>query len=62
MYSWYYRLKQLSFAYLNHARIFSWNQPELSNEVKVSCPRKQTKLKTNYVSDVQTYSVFQEAK
>ena len=32
--------KQL-FAYVNHARIRSWNQPVLSNESKVSCSRKQ---------------------
>ena len=31
--------KQL-FAYVNHARIRSWNQPVLSNESKVSCSRK----------------------
>ena len=29
------------FAYVNHARIRSWNQPVLSNEGKVSCSRKQ---------------------
>jgi len=29
------------FAYVNHARIHSWNQPLLSNEGKVSCSRKQ---------------------
>ena len=28
-------------AYVNHARIRSWNQPVLSNESKVSCSRKQ---------------------
>ena len=29
------------YAYVNHARIRSWNQPVLSNENKVSCSRKQ---------------------
>ena len=29
------------FAYVNHARIRSWNQPALSNGSKVSCSRKQ---------------------
>jgi len=29
------------FAYVNHAWIHSWNQPVLTNENKVSCPRKQ---------------------
>ena len=29
------------FAYVDHARISSWNQPVLSNEGKVSCSRKQ---------------------
>ena len=29
------------FAYVNHARIRSWNQPVLSNESNVSCSRKQ---------------------
>ena len=28
-------------AYVNHARIRSWNQPVLSNQSKVSCSRKQ---------------------
>ena len=28
------------FAYVNHARIRSWNQPVLSNQSKVSCSRK----------------------
>ena len=32
--------KQL-FAYVNHARIRSWNQPVPTNESKVSCSRKQ---------------------
>jgi len=31
-------------AYVNHARIRSWNQPVLSNEGKVSCSRKQRGL------------------
>ena len=30
-------------AYVNHAWICSWNQPVLSNKVKVSCSRKQWK-------------------
>ena len=30
-------------AYVNHARIRSWNEPVLSNEGKVSCSRKQQK-------------------
>jgi len=34
-------VKQAMFAYVNHARIRSWNQPVLSNEGKVSCSRKQ---------------------
>jgi len=34
-------VKQAIFAYVNHARIRSWNQPVLSNEGKVSCSRKQ---------------------
>jgi len=34
-------VKQAMFAYVNHAQIRSWNQPVLSNEGKVSCPRKQ---------------------
>ena len=29
------------FAYVNHARIRSWNQPVLSKEGKVSCSRKE---------------------
>ena len=29
------------FAYVNHARIRSWNQPALSNEGKISSSRKQ---------------------
>ena len=29
------------FAYVNHARFRSWNQPVQSNEGKVSCSRKQ---------------------
>ena len=29
------------FAYVNHARIRTWNQPVLSNESNVSCSRKQ---------------------
>ena len=33
--------KQESFAYVNHARIHSWNLPVLSNGDKVSCSRKQ---------------------
>jgi len=33
--------KQVIFAYVNHARIRSWNQPVLSNEGKVSCSTKQ---------------------
>ena len=32
---------KLLFAYANHARICSWNQPVLSNKSKVSCSRKQ---------------------
>jgi len=31
------------FAYINHAQMHSWNQTVLSNEGKVSCPRKQQK-------------------
>ena len=31
---------QASFAYFNHARIRSWNQPVLSNEGTVSCSQK----------------------
>ena len=34
-------VKQAFFAYVNHARIRSWNQPELSNQSNVSCSRKQ---------------------
>ena len=34
-------MKQAIFAYVNHARIRSWNQPVLSNEGKVSCSSKQ---------------------
>ena len=34
-------MKQTLFAYVNHARIRSWNQPILSNEGNVSCSRKQ---------------------
>jgi len=34
-------VKQAIFAYVNHARIRSWNQPVLSNEGKVCCSRKQ---------------------
>ena len=34
-------LKQAIFAYVNHARIRSWNQPVLSDEGWVSCLRKQ---------------------
>ena len=34
-------LKQAIFAYVNHARNSSWNQPVLSNEGRVSCLRKQ---------------------
>ena len=29
------------FAYVNHARMRSWNQPVLSNDGKASCSRKQ---------------------
>ena len=44
-------------AYVNHARIRSWNQPVLSNESKVSCSRKQRgplmglELTTDHESD-----------
>ena len=31
-------------AYVNHARIRSWNQPVLSKEGKVSCLKKQRGL------------------
>jgi len=34
-------VKQAIFAYVNHARIRSWNQPVLNNVSKVSCSRKQ---------------------
>ena len=34
-------LKLALFAYVNHTRIRSWNQPVLSNKGKVSCSRKQ---------------------
>ena len=34
-------VKQALFAFVNHARIRSWNQLVLSNEGKVSCLRKQ---------------------
>ena len=36
-------VKQAMFAYVNHARICSWNQPDrvLNNEGKVSCSWKQ---------------------
>ena len=34
-------MKQALFAYVNHARIRSWNQPVLSNESKVSCSRNK---------------------
>jgi len=34
-------LKQELFAYVNHARIDSWNQPVLSNEANISCSKKQ---------------------
>ena len=34
-------MKQEPIAYVNHARIRSWNQPVLSSEGKVSCSRKQ---------------------
>jgi len=34
-------VKQAMFAYVNHARIHSWNQPILSNEDNISCSRKQ---------------------
>jgi len=36
-------VKQAIFAYVNHARIRSWNQPVLSNEDKVS--KKTTTLR-----------------
>jgi len=34
-------VKHAILAYVNHARIHSWNQPVLSNEGNVSCSRKQ---------------------
>ena len=34
-------VKQAIFAYVNHARFRSWNQPVLSYQSKVSCLRKQ---------------------
>jgi len=34
-------VKQAVCAYVNHARIRSWNQPVLRNEGKVSCSSKQ---------------------
>jgi len=34
-------MKQALFTYVNRDRICSWNQPVLSNKVKVSCSRKQ---------------------
>jgi len=37
-------VKQAIFAYVNHARIHSWNQTVLNNECKVSCSRKQQEL------------------
>jgi len=37
-------VKQVLFAYVNHAQICSWNQPVLSNEGKVYCSRKQREL------------------
>ena len=30
-----------NFVFVNHAQTSSWNQPVLSNERKVLCPRKQ---------------------
>ena len=35
---------QAIFSYVNHARIRSWNQPVLSNESKVFCPRKHRRF------------------
>jgi len=37
-------VKQAIFAYVNHARIHSLNQPVLNNECKVSCSKKQREL------------------
>ena len=37
-------VKQAFFAYVNHARTRSCNQPVLSNDVKVSLSRKQREL------------------
>ena len=34
-------VKHAMFAYVNYARIRSWNQPILSNKGKASCSRKQ---------------------
>jgi len=37
-------VKLAIFAYVNHARIRSWNQPVLSNEGKDSCSTKRRSL------------------
>jgi len=37
-------VKQAMFAYVNHARIRSWNQPKVCKEGKVSCLMKQRDL------------------
>jgi len=34
-------MKQAIFAYVNHTRNCSWNQPVPSNKGEVSCSRKQ---------------------
>jgi len=34
-------VKQALFAYVNHAKFCSWNQPVLSNEGNAFCSRKQ---------------------
>jgi len=42
-------VKQVIFAYVNHARIRSWNQPVLSNEGEVPCSRKQRGLRWDII-------------
>ena len=49
------------YAYVNHARILSWNQPVLSNESKVSCSRKQpgaSKLTTDRYSTITSQTCY----